>query len=99
MTHCLGIKVGFDSLNAISVCFAVKMEGVPHYMVSCLKSCVSHRASGVLMAGSPKCFTLIQVHMPQRSSIFPLLFVICVASFHIVLPEGSSYAISTTLHS
>ena len=86
----LNIKGGFDKVNASILCSSLKKAGVSHYMVAWIGSFLSQRTCRLLVQGSPKTFSPVQVGTPQGCPIYPLLFVIYVASLHIALPTGLS---------
>jgi len=89
-TLLLDIKGRFDNVNASTLCSSLKKAGVPHYMISWIGSFLSQRTCRLLLQGSPKTFSPVQVGTPQGSPISPLLFAIYLASLHIQIPKGLS---------
>ena len=80
--------MGFDNVDADILCSSLRSQCVNHYLVSWVKSFQTGRSCRLLFQGSPRTFSPVSVGAPHRSPVSPLLFVINVASLHILLARG-----------
>jgi len=87
-TFFLDVKGGFDNVCANKLAGILAKGGVSAYLVAWIKSFLPKRQCRLIFQGTPKIFCPVAVATPQGSPIFPLLFVLYIASLHPTIPQG-----------
>lgn len=88
----LDIKGGFDNISSSVLASLLRSRGIPYYLVSWVKSFLSHRMCRLIFQGSPFVFSPVEVGTPQGSPVSPLLFVIYVFVLHLPIPRGIMFS-------
>ena len=83
----LDVKGGYDNLCANKLAGILANGGVSAYLVAWIKSFLYKRQCRLIFQGAPPVFLPVAVSTPQGSGIFPLLFVLYIASLHLKIPH------------
>ena len=78
----LDIKGSFDNIRPSQLTGLLRERGVSPYIVSWIRSFLARRTCRLKFQGSPGDFKWVSVGAPQGLPIFPLLFVLYVASLY-----------------
>lgn len=88
----LDIKGGFDNFSSTTLTCLLRRKGIPHYLVSWVRSFLADRKCRLIFQGSPNIFLPVQVGTPQGSPVSPVLFVIYVSVLHMPIPQGIMFS-------
>ena len=83
----LDIKGGFDNNSCLVLTSLLRRKGIPHYLASWVRFCLTERKCRLVFQGSPSVFLRVQVGTPQGSPVSPLRFMIYACVLHLPSPR------------
>jgi len=91
-TLLLDIKGGFNHISFTVLTSLLRCKGIPHYLVSWVRSFFADRKCRLIFQGSPYVFLPVQVGTPHGSPVSPLLFEMYVSVLHMPIPRGIMFS-------